>query len=167
MGVALGLDVGERRIGVARSDPSGLLATPLTTVVRTSDRAAVAAIRALVQENGVELLVVGWPDTEAGTPSVQAQRVDAFARKLRVIPGVRVVFWSERFSTATAGEQLREAGHRPRGRRGRTREAARRQLDAAAAAVILQDFLDQQPRSTAPAPPAPRAAPPLEPERRL
>jgi putative Holliday junction resolvase len=143
--VALGLDVGERRIGVARGDAWGLLATPLTTVLRTSDRAAVAAIARLAAESGATVLVVGMPYGEAGELTPQARRVTAFSHKLSALPGVSVVFWSERFSTAEAGDRLRASGARrgpaPSARR---READRRREDAAAAAVILQEFLDQQ-----------------------
>lgn len=144
-GVVLALDVGERRIGVAKSDPSGLLASPLTTVLRASDRDAVQAIAALVDEHGAGTLVVGVPLGAEGELTDQARRVQAFGRKLRSVPGVRVVFWDERFSTQEAQESLR-AG-RPRGpRRGapsaHRREAERRRIDAAAAAVILQSYLD-------------------------
>ena len=153
MTVVLALDVGERRIGVARSDGWGLLATPLTTVMRASNRDALAAIGALMEREGAAVLVVGLPLGDAGEPTAQSERVATFGRKLRALPGIEVVFWNERHSTAVAGERLREgrsrgdaaghAGYRPTPSRWR-REASRRQEDAAAAAVILQDFLDQQ-----------------------
>jgi putative Holliday junction resolvase len=141
----MGLDVGERRIGVALGDPSATLASPLTTVIRSSDRAAVEAIGRLAAEHGVEVLVVGLPLDAAGQAAAQARRVEAFARRLRAVPDVRVVFWDERFSTRTASESLLVAGTRGGpARSARQREAQRRRLDAAAAAVILQDYLDQQ-----------------------
>jgi putative Holliday junction resolvase len=163
MAVALGLDVGERRIGVARSDGWGLLATPATTVLRRSDREAVAAIGRLAEEAGATTLVVGLPLGEGGEMTAQAQRVAAFGAKLRALPGVEVVFWDERFSTVEAGDRLRASAAggavaapgetQPARRSGRRpepgpwrREAARRRVDAAAAAVILQEFLDQQGR---------------------
>jgi putative holliday junction resolvase len=141
--VALGLDVGERRIGVAKGDPTGLLAAPLTTVIRTSDKEAVDAIAALAVEHGAEWLVVGVPLDAEGQHSEQSRRIQAFGRKLRAVPGTRVVFWDERFTTETAEESLRASGPRRRGApTARQREADRRRLDAAAAAVILQDYLD-------------------------
>ena len=100
MPVALGLDVGERRIGVARSDGWGLLATPMTAVLRTSDRAAVEAIARLAHDAGAGLLVVGLPLDERGQLTPQAQRSAAFARKLGSLPGMQVVFWNERYSSA-------------------------------------------------------------------
>ncbi|HET7771877.1 MAG TPA: Holliday junction resolvase RuvX [Chloroflexota bacterium] len=144
MPVALGLDVGERRIGVAKSDPTGLLATPLTTVVRESDRQAVAAIAELVRQHEVEALVVGLPLGPQGEATDQSERIAAFGRRLRSIPGSRVVFSDERFTTQTAEESLRMVRARRGAPSARRREAERRHIDAAAAAVILQDYLDQQ-----------------------
>ena len=91
MAVALGIDVGERRIGVARSDAWGLLATPLTAVIRTSDRAALDAIARLIEESGAALLVVGVPYGEAGELTPQARRVTAFGHKLAALPGVDLI----------------------------------------------------------------------------
>jgi|SRR5581483_10926905 putative Holliday junction resolvase len=148
MGVALGLDVGERRIGVALSDALGILATPLTTIVRTSDRAAIEAIAELAARHGAEVIVVGLPLSAEGQLTAQARRNRAFARRLearlRATSGARVVCSDERLSTATATARLLEAaGGRWRPRSAWEREAARRRLDAAAAAVILQEYLDQ------------------------
>ena len=110
MVVALGLDVGERRIGVAASDSTGLLASPLTTIVRSSDRQAVQAIGRLADERRAEVLVVGLPLDREGATTAQAQRIHAFGRKLRALPGVRVVFWDESLSTATAADYLAQVG---------------------------------------------------------
>ena len=147
MEVSLGLDVGERRVGVALGDALGILATPLTTLIRESDKAAVAAIGELAAAHGAQFLVVGLPLTHEGALSAQAVRIRAFARKLRAIPQTRVVFWDERHTTVSAAERLDETrGGRPRRAEPspRAREAARRRLDAAAAAVMLQDYLDQK-----------------------
>jgi putative Holliday junction resolvase len=146
MPVALGLDVGGRRIGVAIGDPTGTLATPLTTLTRHSDQTAISAIRQLVEVHGAEVIVVGLPLTEEGQTSDQSARMAAFGRKLRAIRNARVVFWDERHSTATASQRL-SAGKTKRGAPpigAHRREAQRRHLDAAAAAVILQDYLDEQ-----------------------
>jgi putative Holliday junction resolvase len=141
--IALGLDVGDRRIGVAASDPTGMLATPLTTIVRESDRVAAQAVGELARARGVDVIVVGLPLDAQGATTGQAERTRAFARKLQGVPGARVVFWDERYTTATASALIagqRRASARPRSA-GR-REAERRRLDAAAAAVMLQDYLD-------------------------
>jgi putative Holliday junction resolvase len=145
MAVALGLDVGERRIGVAASDATGLLASPLTTIIRTSDTEAMQEIGRLAAERAADVLVVGLPLDGEGAMTAQAQRIHAFGRKLRALPGLRVVFWDETLSTATATGYLAEGGRgQAQARSARQREAARRRLDAAAAAVILQEYLDQQ-----------------------
>ena len=141
--MALGLDVGERRIGVAASDATGLLASPVTTVMRTSDREAVETIRAIAREREATVLVVGLPLGLSGEMTPQAERSHAFGRKLRAV--AQVVFWDESFSTATASELLAALGQdEAHARSARQREAARRRLDAAAAAVLLQGYLDRQ-----------------------
>jgi putative Holliday junction resolvase len=151
--VALGLDVGERRIGVAVGDATGTLATPITAVIRTSDGAAITAIGEIAAQWGAVVLVVGLPLGPNGEMTAQAERIHAFGRKLRVIPGAQVVFWDESFSTATASELLAELGQdEAHARSARQREAARRRLDAAAAAVLLQGYLDRQRRERAESP---------------
>jgi putative pre-16S rRNA nuclease len=151
MAVALGLDVGERRIGVAAGDATGLLASPLTTIIRSSDAQALQEIGRLAAERQAEVLVVGLPLGRAGEMTPQAQRIHAFGRKLRALPGLRVVFWDETLSTATATGYLEDVGAgEGQAQTRRRREAARRRLDAAAAAVILQDYLDQQRAESAP-----------------
>ena len=138
----LALDVGDRRIGVAGADPEGIVVTPLTTFTRRSDRQVVAAITALAADRGAETIVVGLPYTPQGEIGEQAQRVQDFTRRLERVPGLTVVYWDERYSTLEASDRLRESGGHRR-RRGRpARIAARERLDAAAAAVILQDYLD-------------------------
>ncbi|MGD1995162.1 MAG: Holliday junction resolvase RuvX [Anaerolineae bacterium] len=135
----LALDVGERRIGVALSDPSGTVARPLCTVERGSRAEDFAAIAELVAEQEVELVVVGWPLTLRGESGPQAQRVEEYARALDEALPVPLRMWDERYSTLSAEEIMR-----------RFREGGRRRsrggpgVDAVAAAVILQAFLDSQ-----------------------
>ncbi|HUX75633.1 MAG TPA: Holliday junction resolvase RuvX [Anaerolineae bacterium] len=134
----LGLDPGERRIGIAISDPTGTLAHPLQTLVRGSREEDFAAIAALVAEHDVDLVVVGWPLSLDGTEGPQARRVARYTDALAACLPVPVVSWDERFTTAAADEILRQI----RGRKGRRRARARGQVDAIAAAVILQSYLD-------------------------
>lgn len=145
MRTVLGLDVGDRRIGVAVGHADVRLALPLTTIIRNSDRAALAALQTIVKEHDAEAVVVGLPLHADGSTSEQSRRTEAFARKLRALPKVRVVFWDERFSTSTAGQLLAPATRGGAPHTAKRRETDRRRLDAAAAAVILQDYLDQQP----------------------
>ena len=133
----LALDVGEKRIGIAISDPLGILARPLQTLLRESREEDLAAIAALVTEYDVGLVVVGDPLSLNGTEGPQARRVARFAHLLTDGLLVRVVSWDERYSTMAANEILRR-NRKPSRRDG----CARGEIDAVAAAVILQSYLD-------------------------
>ena len=134
-GVRLGLDPGDARIGVARSDPSGMLATPWDTVRRGKDD--VRRIRRLTEEAEAVEVVVGLPRSLSGREGPAAVKVrefaDRLARRLSPVP-VRLV--DERLSTVSA-----EAVLRSRGRTGQDRRAV---VDMAAAVVILQHALDTE-----------------------
>lgn len=132
--VIVALDVGQARIGVAVSDELELLASPHSTIRRTSNAAAIAAIARVVDATGAEQVVVGLPVSFDGKLHAQAQSVQAFAEKLRARLSVPLVYADETLSTVRAEEQLRAAGVRP--------ERIRERIDAAAAAVILQEYLD-------------------------
>ena len=137
----LALDVGDRRVGVAVSDPSGLIATPLTVIHRSSKAEDFAKVAHLVREQGVEKLVIGHPVNADGSVGVQAQRVERYAiamsEALR-IDGLSIptIMWDEYGSTQRAQALMIGAGRSAKNRR--------KQIDAAAAAVILQDYLDEQ-----------------------
>ena len=127
----LALDVGERRIGVAVSDPTGTLATPHSVIHRRSKVQDFAAVARLVTELQAERVVVGLPLSLSGDVGPQARRVMRYAQALaRALP-VPVELYDERYSTVTADELLAEAGRKRR----------RTPIDAAAAAVILQEYL--------------------------
>jgi len=134
-GVRLGIDVGDVRIGVARSDPSGLIATPVETVARgQGDLARIAAIADA--ESAIEL-IVGLPRSLSGGEGPAAVKVRDFSAELaRVLPGLGVRLCDERLSTVTAESVLREQG-----RKGKSR---RQVVDQAAAVVILQSALDTE-----------------------
>ncbi|NIV40259.1 MAG: Holliday junction resolvase RuvX [Anaerolineae bacterium] len=135
---ALALDMGERRVGVAVSDPTGTVARPLQTLVRGSRQEDFAAIAALVAEHDVGLVVVGRPLSLDGTEGPQARRVSRYVDALAAQLPVRVVLWDERFTTATAHEILRQS----RGKKRRRQARSAGEVDAIAAAVILQSYLD-------------------------
>jgi putative holliday junction resolvase len=132
--VIVALDVGQARIGVAASDVSEALASPHSVIRRTSNAAAFDAVARIVAETGAELVVVGLPVSLDGTLHGQAQSVQTFAEKLRRRLPVPLVFADETLSTWRAEELLRASGVRP--------ERIRERIDAAAAAVILQEYLD-------------------------
>ncbi len=129
----LALDVGDRRIGAAVSDPTGLLARPLTVFVRKSNADDLAVIRRLIDQNDVHQVVVGIPLSTDDTIGPQAQKALAFARYLQKHLSVPVETWDERFSTSDAERELIALGISRRRRKAL--------LDAAAAAVILDDWL--------------------------
>lgn len=136
-GRRLGVDVGEVRVGVALSDPSGVLATPLVTLRR--DRSGgedIDALAALVAEHEVVEVVVGLPRTLAGRHGPAAAAAAAYARTLaeRLGDGVPVQLTDERLTTVSAVRVLAE-----RGVRGRKQRAV---VDQAAAVEILQGWLD-------------------------
>jgi putative Holliday junction resolvase len=134
-GVRLGVDVGDVRIGVARSDPSGLIATPVETVARGAGD--LARLRALaVEEDAVEL-VVGLPRSLSGGEGPAATKVRAFARRLAdAVTPLPVRLCDERLSTVSAEGVLRDQG-----RKGQRRRAV---VDQAAAVVILQNALETE-----------------------
>lgn len=133
----LGLDVGDRRIGLAISDPNGQVAVPLRTLKRAAQDGAVEAIAALVAEENVEAIVVGLPLRLDGSAGSQAESVKEFVRKLLPAVNVPVTLWDERLSTVQAEQLLRRGG--PGSRKGKAEQ------DALAAAIILQGYLDSRP----------------------
>jgi putative holliday junction resolvase len=133
-GRVLGLDLGEARIGVAISDPERRLALPVGTIL-TGAPQDVKAIAAIVGEQGVAEIVVGHPLSMSGRASAAADHAERFAEALRGFLGIPVHLQDERLTTVQAERGLAEAGIRARERR--------RLVDAAAAAVILQAYLDR------------------------
>jgi putative Holliday junction resolvase len=146
-GIRLGIDPGDARIGVARSDPSGLLATPVETVKRgRGDLARIAELLAAEQDGDpmrVLEVVVGLPRSLSGGEGPAAVKVREWARRLaRTVTPVPVRLADERLSTVSAEAMLRD-----RGRSGVKRRAV---VDQAAAVVILQHVLDSERASGAP-----------------
>lgn len=148
----LALDPGERRVGVAVSDPTGLIATPLTVIRRTSKAADFRQIFELLREQQAEALIVGHPLNADGSAGPQARRAARYAAALAEAlrdEGLELplILWDEHGSTQRAREAMIASGRGPRDRRER--------VDAVAAAIILQDYLDVQ---------RPPPAPPLLPD---
>ena len=131
----LGLDVGDRRIGVALSDPMGILASVLTVIERKADRSEFQVIVDLVNEHGAGKIVVGLPRSMDGTIGPQAEKTQDFARSLAELIDVPVELSDERLSTSIADKLLRDTG--------KSREQIKKKRDAAAAALILQWYLDE------------------------
>lgn len=134
-GVRLGVDVGSVRVGIARSDPGGVLATPLATVER--GRGDVTGIAALAAQHGAVEVIVGLPYSLSGQQGRAVADAKGFAAMLaqRLAP-IPVRLFDERFTTVTAHAALRSAGSSAR--------ASRPVVDRAAAAVLLQAALDTE-----------------------
>jgi len=162
----LALDIGDRRIGVAISDESQMLARPLTTIARASRREDFESIAKLIAAHGVERVIIGLPRTLRGDEGPQAARVRRYAEALSAAIDAPIAFQDERYTSLEAEERLGLelqsfgfAQDRPPNfklqRLGRARSGGRRSaaqgVDAAAAAIILQDYLNQH---TSPPPPA-------------
>ena len=129
----MGLDVGDRRIGVAVSDELGLTAQPVLTLRRKNLRADLGSLARLLRKYACAKVVVGNPLYMSGDTSPQALKIQAFARALEEQTGVKLSLWDERLSTTEAHRHLDAAGHRGE-RRG--------VIDQVAAVLILQNFLD-------------------------
>lgn len=130
----LGLDIGDRRIGVAISDSDQILASPLTTIVRDDDDKAVDAIVEIINKYDAKRIVIGLPYSLGGNLGIQAKKVKAFVEKLSKCTEAEIEFRDERLSTVAVEHLLIEAGIKSRKRKERR--------DAAAAAFILQGYLD-------------------------
>lgn len=132
----LGLDVGERRIGVAVADERARVALPVTVVERGELPADLDAIVRLVAEQGAEVVVIGLPISLNGSLGPQAQAVQAFGQELLGRLSLPIEYWDERLSTVEAQRRLAGAGQRG--------PKAKARRDALAAAIVLQSYLDAQ-----------------------
>ena len=133
---ALGLDVGSKRIGVAGCDGTGLIATGLTTIARTSFERDVRELRELVEQRQVQVLVVGLPYTMDGTLGVQAKKVQKFALRLAKALQLPVEYVDERLTSFEAEELIKAEKRWLSDNKGL--------IDRKAAAIILQQWLDDR-----------------------
>jgi putative Holliday junction resolvase len=136
----LGLDIGDRRIGVAISDPGGILARPLTIVERSGNGADVRQIAEIIRSEGVGKVIAGLPRSLSGGEGLQAESVRAFTEKLLKEVDIALEFRDERLTSVYAGRLIREARTKKRApdKRKKVRD------DAIAAAIILEGYLDEK-----------------------
>ena len=133
---SIGLDIGDKRIGIAISDPLGLTAVGFETITRKNNRVDVQTIKGIAKRHEVATIVVGLPNNMDGTSGSQAEKVKAFASKLARATGIPIVYEDERLSTVSAIRTLTVQGVKT----GHNREL----VDMQAAAVILQRYLDRE-----------------------
>jgi putative Holliday junction resolvase len=136
---ALGIDWGERRVGVALSDSAGTLATPYETIEHSSDEEFVAAkLREIIGENGVEILVFGLPQNMTGTESPGSSTMRSRAARMSELLGIPAELIDERLTSVSAHQSLRASGLREKKQKGK--------VDQVAATILLQTWLDSQPQ---------------------
>lgn len=132
----LGLDIGNKTIGVAVSDPLGILAQGVTTIKRRSKKEDVDALKAIIETYDVETLIVGLPKNMNNSVGFQATRTMNYADYLKEALDIEIIYIDERLTTASATRALIEGGVR--------RENRKKHVDKLAAVFILQTYLDRQ-----------------------
>jgi len=132
----LGLDIGDRRIGVALSDTLGILATPVDIIDRLDEKQDIDIIIDLINQHGVGRVIVGLPLSLSGDAGPQAEKVKAFVEKLCACTSIPVEFRDERLTTVSAKRLMKAARTKKSGQKGG-------RDDAVAAAIILQGYLDE------------------------
>ncbi len=131
------VDFGTKRVGLALADPMRMFAQPFGTF---SQSAAVSRLERLHAEEGIAVVVVGWPLMEDGSEGIATDRVQQYINRLRrQLPGVQFIKWDERYTSEEAKDVLRGTG----------RPVSRERIDAAAAGIILQEYLDAHTRNRA------------------
>ncbi|UCF41164.1 MAG: Holliday junction resolvase RuvX [Gemmatimonadota bacterium] len=138
-GRLLAVDIGEKRIGLALSDPSQSLAHPLATITRRAGRRfPMQQLRTHLEEHQPIGVVMGLPIAPSGAEDERAQRAREAGKLIADKTGLPVAYWDERMTTARALEAVRELGGSTRGREG--------EVDRLAATVLLQNYLDSRRR---------------------
>jgi len=127
----LAVDYGKVRVGVAMTDPLGVISQPLETLTNRSDKAVIQRLKYLVRENGVQLVLVGNPMSMNGGKTEMSDHVERFVKRLRKILEIKVRLWDERLTSKYAQTRLKELGI------GKNQK----KLDQIAACIILDEYL--------------------------
>ena len=134
----LGIDYGEKRVGIAMSDPTLTLAQPLKTIIYSREKELLKEILSIISEKDIQKVVIGLPLTMKGTDSQKTLEVRKFGERLTSLTSAEVVFIDERLSTRMAHQYLQQMGKQP----SRSRDI----IDQIAAQEILQIYLDKEKR---------------------
>jgi putative holliday junction resolvase len=132
----LGIDFGDRRIGVAMCDPEQILASPVITIIRDDDEQAIGEIKSIIDKNKIGLIVMGIPYSLSGNESTQTARTRDFAGKLESATGLQVAFQDERLSSWEAQRLISSTGQK------KDKNRPKGALDSAVAAMLLQSYID-------------------------
>lgn len=135
MSCSLGIDFGTRRIGLALSDPTGTLASPLPFLENTDPQKVTAVLREMVKAHNVQTVVIGLPRNMDGTYGSSAAKVREFIAQIQPHLSAQIIPQDERLTTAQASRDL--------SRMGFTQKELREKVDSSSAALILQQFLDR------------------------
>jgi putative Holliday junction resolvase len=130
----MGVDYGDARTGIAVSDPAEFMASPVTVIKETVLEETIKKAAVFAKDYSVEQIVVGYPKNMNGTIGVRAEKSQLFAQELEAITGVTVKLWDERCTTLSAAVYMNATDTRGKKRKNT--------IDAAAATIILQDYLD-------------------------
>lgn len=131
----LGLDVGQKTVGVAISDPLGFTAQGITTIRRTKKSEDIEAVKRICDEYSVETIVIGLPKNMDGSIGFAGEKIQEFSELLKTVVDLEIVFWDERLTTVAAHRAMLEADL-SRGKRKKI-------VDKVAATYILQGYLDR------------------------
>lgn len=131
----LGLDIGEKRIGIAVSDPTGTIAKPLTTIERNKLKVEAKKIKCLIEEYEIDEIVAGLPVDLRGKKAIAAQKVDSYLGELENELDMPVTRFDERLTSKIADQMLRASGLKS--------EKRKKAIDEMAASVILQSYLEK------------------------
>jgi putative Holliday junction resolvase len=131
----MGLDIGDKRIGVALSDPGGIVASPFTIIERAGGEEDIKAVIDIIEQREVGKIIVGLPRLMSGTVGQQAVKVEAFVEQLRRHTQIPIELRDERLSTVSARRLMQQGTGR--------KKKSRPRYDAAAAAVVLQAYLEE------------------------
>nr|WP_297179485.1 Holliday junction resolvase RuvX [uncultured Agathobaculum sp.] len=134
----LGIDYGDARTGLSVSDPSGFLAGSPSVIHEWNYDKLVDKLAAFIEQNGIEEIVLGWPKNMNGTAGPRAEKCEKLAEDLRARTGLPVVLWDERRTTVAAHDILHQSGKKMK--------KHRQTVDAVAASLILQGYLDRKRR---------------------
>lgn len=138
-GRVIGIDYGKKRVGIAKSDPFRLFAIPVGTF---TPRESIEMVRTLYKEEGISEIVIGWPLTLEGEEGKATERVQAFINRIKkVFPAIPILKVDERYTSKRAVRALVEANVKKKARREKER------IDSTAAAIILQDYLEEMSQS--------------------
>jgi len=132
----MGLDIGDKYIGIALSDPLGMFAQPLKVITRTGDEAIMEDLKEIIADSEVSKIVFGLPKNMNGSIGPQAESVLDFIEMLKQVVNIECLPWDERLSSRAAENAMLEAGL--------SRNKRKKMVDKIAAAIILQGYLDSR-----------------------